>query len=963
MAKAKEVTTKFRVDLTDFKKGISQANQDIKVANAQFKAATASMDDWSKSSEGLEAKIKQLNDTLTAEKKKLAELEKQQLATKEAEQESAKAKDDLKKKIDSLQKEYEELVKTQGESSAEALEMKKALDGLNKEYSNAVKAQERNSKSAGDLEIKILNQKATIEKTKKELGNYEKSLTEVNSTNNKVKSSFEKLEDTIDEQETELKSLKKQYQNIVLEQGKNSKEAKALAKDMSSLNKKLEDSKSTMDKVESASDGLTSALKGIDGAASNSGDGFTILKGTIADLTSNVIQGAVSKIGELVSSLFDLDEATREYRSMSAKLEGSAKTFGYSADFASSKYKEFYKYLGDDQMATNAITNLMGLGTSTESISKLAEGATGVWASYGDSIPIESLTEAINETIQVGKVTGTFADTINWAKISNKEMAKSLGDGSKAQKAFNEAIKDGETQEDAFSAALAATSDEQERADLVAKFLNSTYGESKKTYDEMTGSIQDANAKELELKETQAKMAEAIAPVNSAFSDLKNQALEAVLPLVEKLAQAFLDFKAYLEEHPAVMGLVIGAVTALAGAFVVLAGALAIQGLINGVSMAMSFLSIAMSGVTLPIALIVGAIAGLVAGFLYLWNNVDGFKEFFVNAWEVIKNACAVAKEYISEKIDQIGKFFTETVPEFINKAVNYFKELPSRIWNWLLKVIQKVLEWRSNMLNKAKEIGSKFVTTIIDYAKSIPSKIWNAIVGAVSRVTEWGSNLIATGKEKISNFVSNIFNKAKEIPSKISNAISGAISKVVEWGSNMLSKGKEAAQKLVTGIVEKVKEIPDKIKDVGTNLVEGIWNGISNGYEWIKEKISGWVGNVTKFIKELFGINSPSTVMRDEVGKYLAQGIGVGFEDETDHVKRDMAKALNGITTQLSMPSLNLNGASYGGYASNSGMQGNNQTINFYQTNNSPKSLSRLEIYRQTNNALKRVKGGLNHV
>ena len=84
------------------------------------------------------------------------------------------------------------------------------------------------------------------------------------------------------------------------------------------------------------------------------------------------------------------------------------------------------------------------------------------------------------------------------------------------------------------------------------------------------------------------------------------------------------------------------------------------------------------------------------------------------------------------------------------------------------------------------------------------------------------------------------------------------------------------------------------KIFEVGKNIVVGLWNGISNSLAWIKNKITGWVGNVMKFIKKLFGIHSPSTVMRDEVGKYLAEGLGVGFDDELDNVYKDMQRAID---------------------------------------------------------------------
>ena len=303
---------------------------------------------------------------------------------------------------------------------------------------------------------------------------------------------------------------------------------------------------SELNSFRSELNGTGDDLKDVGNSAETSGDGFTIMKGALADMVSNVITSAVSAIGDLIGSLFELSEATEEYRSMQAKLEGSSETFGYSMDFAKGKYEEFYKYLGDDQMATNAITNLMGIGTSTESVSKLAEGATAVWASYGDSIPIEGLTEAINETITVGKVTGGMADTINWAKNANEGLNKALTGNKEAQKAYNDAIKEGLPVEDAFNEALAKITDEQERADVVAKFLNETYGESKQGYDEMAGSILDANEAELKLKESQAQLGEAVSPLNTAITNLKSQALEAILPVVEKVSNAFLNLLTFI---------------------------------------------------------------------------------------------------------------------------------------------------------------------------------------------------------------------------------------------------------------------------------------------------------------------------------------------------------------------------------------------------------------------------------
>jgi phage-related protein len=99
---------------------------------------------------------------------------------------------------------------------------------------------------------------------------------------------------------------------------------------------------------------------------------------------------------------------------------------------------------------------------------------------------------------------------------------------------------------------------------------------------------------------------------------------------------------------------------------------------------------------------------------------------------------------------------------------------------------------------------------------------------------------------------------------------------------------------KIGKAILNYLKQLPGMVVDIGKNIVKGIWSGLSNSLQWIKNKISGWVGNVMKFIKKLFGIHSPSTLMRDEVGVYLAQGLGVGFDDELDSVYRDMQKSIN---------------------------------------------------------------------
>ena len=111
----------------------------------------------------------------------------------------------------------------------------------------------------------------------------------------------------------------------------------------------------------------------------------------------------------------------------------------------------------------------------------------------------------------------------------------------------------------------------------------------------------------------------------------------------------------------------------------------------------------------------------------------------------------------------------------------------------------------------------------------------------------------------------------------------------------------------MVTNVVNTVKTLPSKIKSIAGDVVTGLWNGISNKVAWLKGKIKSFVGNVKDWLKSFFGIASPSKLMRDEIGRYIAEGIGVGIEDYKDspldavkNLKDDMLgnlDELNGAT------------------------------------------------------------------
>ena len=740
-------------------------------------------------------------------------------------------------------------------------------------------------------------QRSIIE-TESRLKTFENQLEDCNQTIQKLGDGttetvrdIDKLTSTISDQEKELSQLQDEYVNVVLSQGKGSDEAKALSRQMSALNNELGENKQRLSDAQSEAKQFATSLDKAGDSAEESGDGFTIVGGTIADLASNAIQSAIGAIGDLIGSLFDLTEVTEEYRSMQAKLEGSAKRAGYSAEYATNLYKLMYQFLGDDQMATNAVTNLLGIGASQETLNSLLDGARGVWASYGDSIPIESLTEAINETIQVGKVTGTFADTINWVNISNEEMANSLGKGSEAQKAFNKAIKDGETQEDAFSMALSATTDQQERANIVAQFLNDTYDDSSETYEELAGSMLDANRAEVELKETQAELGESMAPVSTALMDLKNKALEAITPMVNSLSQSFMNLLGWLKEHPTVMKIVTATVIALATGFTVLAGALAIQGLINGVRKAIELLNLTLWDN--PITWIVVALAGLVAGFMYLWNTCDGFREFWINLWDIIVQYANMAWSTITE-------YFTlawETIKTIFTPVVEYFRNMFTMAWDEI-KIVWDLVKPYFQLIWEAIQIIFSVVAPILSmFFKNAWESIkfvWNVAVLYFTTIWENIKAVFSVVQAVLGGF----FKTAWEVIKAVwNNAV--AFFQLV-WA------GIKAVFSVVSAVLtgdfstawENIKNVWNKVGD----FFNTVWTGIKNIFNSVGSWFGSTFSSAWQAVKNVFsnwgsffsGLWSQITNTFSNIGTNIGNAIGSSVKSALNGVISSIERTIN---------------------------------------------------------------------
>ena len=298
--------------------------------------------------------------------------------------------------------------------------------------------------------------------------------------------------------------------------------------DLLKLNGELDDNERYLDEARSSADkcaksidgfgkeakdaagdagGLDSILQNLGGGDGLAGllDGLGGVKGLLA---GGAVGLGVDALKEMGSAIIDLEESTREYRQIMGALEVSSQQAGYTAEQTADAYNRLYGVLGDTQTTATTVANLQAIGLSQEDLMTVVDQATGAWATYGDSIPIDGLAESINETIQAGTVTGTFADVLNWAGTS----------------------------EDEFNAKLAATSDKTERANLVMEQLSEQgLAAAGQAYRDLNEDVINANDSQRKLEEAWGKLGEALEPVASFLRNVMAGALTAVAGAAEKL--------------------------------------------------------------------------------------------------------------------------------------------------------------------------------------------------------------------------------------------------------------------------------------------------------------------------------------------------------------------------------------------------------------------------------------------
>lgn len=304
------------------------------------------------------------------------------------------------------------------------------------------------------------------------------------------------------------------------------------------------------------------------------------------------------------------------------------------------------------------------------------------------------------------------------------------------------------------------------------------------------------------------------------------------------------------------------------------------------------------------------AIKVIIGALLSVGQSIE---DFFVNLWDNITTGFNNFLEWLQGLPEAISTWLDATYQKFVDWANNIITTFSG----WISNTWNNFIEWGDNLLTRAGEIGSQFLQSIIDRFSQIPETVWGWLTNAYNKVTEWGSNVWSKAKEIGSNFLTAVIEWFSKLPERVWTWLSNTVSKVIQFGRDLKQRGMEAARGLWDSIVNVVETLPQKMLSIGGDIVRGLWNGITGMGSWLWDNVTGFFSGIVDGAKDALGIHSPSRVMRDEVGKWIPAGVGVGIEEgmpQLDNIMKDsMGDLSNAAKASVTFDGIGLNDNSIG--------------------------------------------------
>lgn len=724
-------------------------------------------------------------------------------------------------------------------------EQKSKLSVLRGQYEKMGSEYQQNKEKHEQLISSYNREKSELERIGRELGTSSSEYKAQAEVVDKLKEQVEKSTLANDQNTRAMSRMRTQMNNAQTDVNKTKTEIKDL--------------ESQMGKSADSGDKLGKSVEDAGEKTRRAEGGFTVLKGAIANLAGNILTSAINGVQNLAGEAINSADALK-------KFESTMSFAGYD-DAAISKAKDDMKTYADQtvydldtvanttaQLAANGVQDYTGLTQAAGNLNAVAGG---------NAETFKSVAMVMTQTAGAGKLT-----TENWNQLADAipgasgQLQEAMLKNGAYTGNFRDAMEKGQISADEFNQAI---------MDLGFTDAAQQAATSTETFEGAMGNMQAAVTDGL------MQVYDAIGSENvTGFINSISEVVSAVIPPIK-------EGISWLKDNlPTIAPLLAGISAALGGIMV----AQTVEAMVaafgswktatEGLTVAQRLLNVAQ--LSSPMGLVIALVAGLVAGLVVLWNTNDGFRDAVMSAWQGIQ-------DFVGNAIQAIGDFFSN-----LGTTIS---QLPQMFADWLNNVIVTVTGWVSNMAAQAASAGSQFVSNAVSFIQNLPYNIASFLSNVISNVIGWASNMASNASRAGSQFLSNAINFVSQLPGRIASFLSSVISNLGSWAGQMASRGADGARNMFNAVVNGLASLPGRVLSIGSDIVHGIWDGISGAGGWLAGKVTSFASGILDGMKNALGIHSPSRLFRDQVGKYIAQGIGEGFTAEIGSVVGQMQSAM----------------------------------------------------------------------
>lgn len=660
----KGITIQIGADTKPLEKSLEGVNKNARAIQAELRQVDKLLKLDPGNVDLVSQKQKLLSDAVSNTKDKLAVLKEAQMQVEEQFRKGEIGEDKyraLQREVISTEQNLKSLEKQLFEVNNTSLETAEGLSEASKKMNDLAAADiDPIQKALGDINenAKVLQVEL---KEVDELLKLDPKNTELVAQKQKILS--ESVETTKDKLKT-LKEAEKQAQDQFKKGEIAEEQYRALKREIAKTESELKGFEKQVKEVNKAFNDTGNKIKDFGEASSKAGEKF-----------APISAGA----GLLLAGLVANTHATADYVQEMGKLSTAFEMSGHSAEAAKQTYDDLFAIIGEDDRAVETANHLAKLADTQEDLTNWTTISTGVFATFGDSLPIESLAEAANETAKTGELVGSLSDALNWAGVS----------------------------EDLFKSKLERTTSEQGRQKLITETLMGIYSGAAEKYRIVNDELIRSNEIQSSVNDSMATLGETMRPiindVMEPFAELLEDLVEWLSGLDEgtvKLGLGFLLVIAVVSTLLLLIGQFAGAISNVTGLMGKFAGEATITAVATetvgkaagGASGAAGMLSKAFTFLINPVTLTIAAVALLVMAIVELWNTSDEFREFWIDMWGKVKAAPAKAISDIKSDLSQwadIGK-------AIIDKMFGGIKSGWQNIENW----INDKFGWLDDKLN-----------------------------------------------------------------------------------------------------------------------------------------------------------------------------------------------------------------------------------------------------------------------